>query len=71
MGIKRKCKTLRQKATAVVTKLAPGAFSQGETTMEMAPQLQLQRHSHKHALHPRLLYSDAIFRRRHKATYSN
>jgi len=26
-GIKRKCKTLRQKATAVVTKLAPGAFS--------------------------------------------
>ena len=26
-GIKRKCKTLRRKATAVVTKLAPGAFS--------------------------------------------
>jgi hypothetical protein len=26
-GIKRKCKTLRWKATAVVTKLAPGAFS--------------------------------------------
>jgi hypothetical protein len=27
MGIKRKCKTLRRKATAVITKLAPGAFS--------------------------------------------
>jgi len=26
-GIKRKCKTLRRKATAVITKLAPGAFS--------------------------------------------
>jgi hypothetical protein len=26
-GIKRKCKTVRQKATAVITKLAPGAFS--------------------------------------------
>jgi hypothetical protein len=30
-GIKRKCKTLRQKATAVVTKLAPGAFSPRRT----------------------------------------
>jgi len=30
-GIKRKCKTLRRKATAVVTKLAPGAFSPRST----------------------------------------
>ena len=44
-GIKRKCKTLRRKATAVVTKLAPGAFSpkrdhngDGPSTSIAAPQ---------------------------------
>ena len=44
-GIKRKCKTLRRKATAVVTKLAPGAFSprrdhngDGPSTSTAAPQ---------------------------------
>jgi hypothetical protein len=44
-GIKRKCKTLRRKATAVVTKLAPGAFSprrdnngDGPSTSTSAPQ---------------------------------
>ncbi len=45
-GIKRKCKTLRRKATAVVTKLAPGAFSprrdnngDGPPASTSAPQL--------------------------------
>jgi hypothetical protein len=62
-GIKRKCKSLRRKAQAMVTKLAPGLFLQGGMEMEMAP--RHRHHSSKSTVLHCLCYTNAIFWSRH------